>query len=82
MEDIIDLNSPKSLGEIVLPNAHPSSKGLDIHIQLYKKYFYVNFVLQLLCVSVCVCVHVDRITRYIICCCFFLRTNISTVWNN
>ena len=27
MEDIIDLNSPKSLGEIVLPNVHPSSEG-------------------------------------------------------
>ena len=39
MEDIIDLNSPKSLGEIVLPNAHPSSKGLDIHIQPYQNYF-------------------------------------------
>ena len=60
MEDIIDLNSPKSLGEIVLPNAHPSSKGLDIHIQPYQKYFYVDFVLQLLCVSVCVCVRACR----------------------
>ena len=80
MEDIIDLNSPKSLGEIVLPNAHPSSKGLDIYSAISNLcgFFSSTFV----CKCVCVCVHVDRITRYIFCFLFFLRTNISTVWNN